>query len=502
MSGEVISLLLSFQPDSPEFKSKREYDIQARRFAHDIANLSPQHFARGADTSQDILEICNPAVNTIAYIFPLQYRIAAAGGTFQSPKHVSDQLKPGGALWNKAVNFLENADPIQLRYVGAEWRKLCTYIEQVARFTGTPALAISPIRSGMLRLDPTSGTFTSVHLQFIRICVETRSYAAANPILDNYIHSLPGSIPQVVRESLEFSVPASDKLTNSGEFIHAKSGHSDKISLPDLQEYYLLGSHAYIGQRQWAKAMRLLEHILVTPVVTGVGNGLMLEAYKKWVLVTCLVHGTAKPLPRTTNTSAFKGIKAASKAYDALADAFADLSNLPKLRAQINAGRDTWAEDGNLGLVNQLAENQYRFYVARLSRTFSAIPVSKIAAALDGTVQNLTTYLEGLIANGDLNASLEQTNRPELGVVLRFYPDPTKGPLAKTEKQQLQALLAQTERTNLLAEQVKSADYRLSLTKEYIEHIKRVNKKATQGGGGGDAMDMQFEEPLEEDLMQ
>lgn len=152
-----------------------------------------------------------------------------------------------------------------------------------------PAIAISPMRSAMIRLDPSTGTFTSTHLNFIRLCMECRSYVAALPILDNYIHSLPSSIQAQVREGLEYSVPCADTAT-SGEFIHAKSGHSDKISLSDVQEYYVLGAMAYMGVRQFKKAHQMLEHVLVVPA--AVANGLMLEAYKKWVLVGCLVDGS------------------------------------------------------------------------------------------------------------------------------------------------------------------------------------------------------------------
>lgn len=90
-----------------------------------------------------------------------------------------------------------------------------------------------------------------------------------------------------------------------------------------------------------------------------------------------------------------------------------------------------------------------------------------------------------------------------LGAVLRFYLDPTQGPLAKTEKQQQQALFEQTQRTNALAEQVKDADYRLSITKEYVEFVKRQKKKSGAGGSGGsDAMDVTFDDgDVDEDIM-
>ena len=153
-----------------------------------------------------------------------------------------------------------------------------------------PALAIAPTRAGLRRLDPTTGTFTLTHLAFVQLCLETRSYNAATPILDNYIHSLPGAIPAVVLQGLEYSVPGANH-SNSGEYLHARSGHTEKIQISDVEEYYVLGAMAYLGTKQFQKAMQFLEHVLVVPA-SNVANGLMLEAYKKWVLLSCLAHGS------------------------------------------------------------------------------------------------------------------------------------------------------------------------------------------------------------------
>lgn len=49
-------------------------------------------------------------------------------------------------------------------------------------------------------------------------------------------------------------------------------------------------------------------------------------------------------IPRTANGNAIKQLKAVSKAYEALGEAYIQLGNLPKLKAQIKAGADTWAE--------------------------------------------------------------------------------------------------------------------------------------------------------------
>jgi len=136
-----------------------------------------------------------------------------------------------------------------------------------------------------------------------------------------------------------------------------------------------------------------------------------------------------------------------------------------------------------------------------LSKTFSAIPVSNISKVVGGTVEELTDYLLKLIEDGSLNAQIEQSTKADVGIVLRFFLDPTQGPLAKTEKQQQQALFEQTKRTNVLAEQVKSVDYRLTLTREYVDHLRRQSKKSA--AGGGDAMDVSWDDGLEpdEDIM-
>jgi COP9 signalosome complex subunit 3 len=210
----------------------------------------------------------------------------------------------------------------------------------------------------MILLDPTTGTFTSTHVQFVRLCLEARSYAAAEPILDNYIHSLPSHIPAVVREGHEHSVACAD-VARSGEYIHRLSGHSDKVTIVDLQEYYVLGAMAYLGLRQFTKAQHFLEHVLVMPSANA-ANGLMLEAYKKWVLLNCLVSGGAKSVPRSANATAIKQVRSASKAYEAIAEAYSHLNDMSKLKAQINAGTQTWTEVSQPQQSTSSANDVYR----------------------------------------------------------------------------------------------------------------------------------------------
>lgn len=135
----------------------------------------------------------------------------------------------------------------------------------------------------------------------MELCVEARAYALAVPILDNYIHSLPVKKPKNFQpQILERSTTAAE-LANSAEYITSSSGHSETVTLAMLQRYYVLGAIAYIGLRDFKSARDFLEHVLVSPCDGNVASGLMVEAYKKWAILNCLVDGkVCRSAPRPT----------------------------------------------------------------------------------------------------------------------------------------------------------------------------------------------------------
>ncbi|KAF2495050.1 hypothetical protein BU16DRAFT_378766 [Lophium mytilinum] len=494
--ADALSVCFNFEPTSPNIKSNLELDRHIRNHVNAVSHIPSSAFLKNIDTPQDFLEILNPSVNSIPYAFALFHRTQTHDWP-KGPKSVPDTFRPGGASWGKLVEFLDSFDPVQMRYIGDVWRRLVEYCDRVARVMGTPGMAISPVRSAMLQLDPSTGTFTSNHLQFMRTCLEAGSYTAALPILDSYIYNLPQNIAKALIE-IEGSVPCAETSTSS-DFITTRSGHSEKITLSDLHEYYMLGAIAYIGARKFKQALLFLEHILITPTA-NIANGIMWEAYKKWVILGCLVNGVPSAIPRTANSNAMKQIRTASKAYDALTEAFQAQGS--KLRAQAEVGVQTWAEDGNTGLVSELVDHQMRLAVSKLKDTYSAIPLTHVAKFLGFSMQEAEAYVRTLVARGYLNASLDHTPGPNGTLVLRFYTDLTEGPLAKSEKEQHLELLQQTARTNKLAEQVKAADYRLTLNKDYLEHVRRLNKKAAANAASGDAMDVTWDEQEpEEDIM-
>jgi COP9 signalosome complex subunit 3 len=149
------------------------------------------------------------------------------------------------------------------------------------------------------------------------------------------------------------------KHKNSSGYITVKSGLTNEVSVAAVQQYYVCGAMIYIGLRMWEEALVFLELVLVTPN-QSVSNGFMLEAYKKWILVGCMLNGRvshivfAVPVQRLTygkpsdisksaNANAIRTLKAAAKPYEALGEIFAT-GDRARLVAEIDAGSSLWTE--------------------------------------------------------------------------------------------------------------------------------------------------------------
>lgn len=167
-----------------------------------------------------------------------------------------------------------------------------------------PSIAIFPIRSAILRLDPSSSCFTSSHLIFVRLCLETREYHEALPVLKNDIYHFPlnsdkGAGGPITRF-------ACSHHESSSAFITVASSLSDKLEYQDHLKYFLYGAMIYIGLRDWERALLFVEIVIASPAINAT-SFIQVEAYKKWVLVSLLLKGhvSLPSSPKSKNITAY-----------------------------------------------------------------------------------------------------------------------------------------------------------------------------------------------------
>lgn len=130
--------------------------------------------------------------------------------------------------------------------------------------------------------------------------------------------------------------------------------------------------------------------------------------------------------------------------------------------------------------------------------TYSAVPLSTVSSWLHIKVDKLHEFIEEMVAEGALNADINLSGDEP---VLRFYSNQSKGPLAKTEKEYHAELITQTKRTNAMADYVKMSDRRLTLTKEYIDALRKRARNKEENGMAPTGEPLDDPSQLEEDIM-
>lgn len=215
-------------------------------------------------------------------------------------------LRPPGRLWTCAAHFLASFDGVQVRYAGREWRLLVELVGQASQAASMvsqlfsnfswiqlltltllqPLLGATLVKDAMLRLDPSCAVFTSSHLLLVRLCLQAKAYSCALPVLNKQICHFPISLG---RPSSDPSVLCADH--GSGvSFMTEASGVSSKLSYRDYLQYFLYGGMVYMALKQWRNALHFLGIVISTPSTSSVSL-IMVEAYKKWVLVGLLEKG-------------------------------------------------------------------------------------------------------------------------------------------------------------------------------------------------------------------
>lgn len=139
-----------------------------------------------------------------------------------------------------------------------------------------PFLAIRPIRDSILRLDSTGATFTIAHVYLTRLCLLAKAYKVACPVLDRTIFAIPSKTDRL----LEIDESAGTKASSLFE-------PPMTVTYVEYLQYFLYGGMIYMALKEWSKAHHFLGIVISFPVVNAVSL-IMVEAYKKWLLVNLI----------------------------------------------------------------------------------------------------------------------------------------------------------------------------------------------------------------------
>lgn len=360
-----------------------------------------------------ILGILDPAVHTLAWVWLLHIRAAS-----------HKNLEPRFLLHCKLL--FESGSAQQLRFVQSKACFLARRFAELAIESKFPLRAVNSLRAAIQKVSTSSEHLTPIHADFLQVCLLAKAYSAALPVLEQDI--------------LEID-PNSTGLTPQ-----------------DFLRYFYYGGNIYTGLKEYKKALEMYKLALSTPAYAL--SAIVLESYKKFVLVSLLANGTVESLPKATSPIVQRTLKGGLPGYSEFITAFST-HDPEEVHKAANVHAETFTRDRNFGLVKQCIQSLYRRNILRHTQTYLTLSLSDISTSvkLENPAAAEKAVLR-MIEEGNIFATINQRD----GMV-SFKEDPEQ----YNTNEMLTKIDRHISKSLELSNRIKTLDETISLTTHYVQ---------------------------------
>lgn len=345
----------------------------------------------------------------------------------------------------QAERFLVSCDVRQVQFDEKRFFKLCRQFvvgvfHSKANVQKHATRAIPVLRRVIDSFVP-AGEVTSLHSDFLKLCIMTSHYDLAEPLVHRQYISINKD----------------------------KTGIEPKHFITFA---YYAGCVALV-LKNLPKALHFFSLALTTPSL--VLHAAAVEAYKKYILVSLMLSGTSKQIPKHASTVIFYFAKELCEAYVKVAEAFSQRDT--QLLDNLIAGYTTdFVHDKNLGLVKQVREAYTQQEVKRITNSYMTISLRSLSQSAGKSVSEVEALLLQMIEEGHINAQIDMEH--EMVVFSETEED---------SEELVERMSRVSDRLSELLEQTELRIENMMLSKEYI---KRTLMNTFGVGAGGDAADM------------
>lgn len=324
--------------------------------------------------------------------------------------------------WQIIEDFCLNFDADQARFAPDRVTKLAKGIHRLAGHLSNPSLAIPPLRNLLIKYPPDASYLTTIHPIFLIACVSTANFNSALPILQHPITNVD-------------TIEISPDLTYNDNLI-----------------YHYLGGIALAALKRWKDAEEYFEICVTSP--GAVPAALQMEALKKLRLVQLISTGQVSNLPKYTNPHLARLFK--NTPYWSFISAYPN--NTQQLREIYDKEKHLFAQERNLGLVQQAINRASRWSLKKLTATYVTLHVSDIGKAVRiDSEDEVRALLLSMIESNDICAEISAS-----GSVTFSDPPP------QFTKEQLDSVLRDIqEQTQLLG----ALDQEMGKSREFLSKV-------------------------------
>lgn len=313
--------------------------------------------------------------------------------------------------------------------------------------------------------------------------------------------------PNMTNQPDPRTITLCDPKLDPSSYVTKDTGLTTRLTPLQVIEYDWLVGLARCSRRDWRGAKEAFGRAASHPCRdTGLSRA-MVEAFKKWVLVSLLDEGRVSgPAPPLASDRVAKTYAVLAGPYVHIGDEFVGSGNGAALRRCIEASQAQLVEDGNEGLVREVLESHQKWQVARLRDVYARISLSEVRertkSAVTGepaaTDADMAALIESMVASGMLRAVIEPPLSAGAGVpCLVFLNGDDDG---RSEHELASQIADAAGRINRLAVEYRATRERLGTSKDLIRlAIKDQKRDKDSKDAGLDLSNIMVED--EEDIM-
>ncbi|KAF6202310.1 hypothetical protein GE061_004708 [Apolygus lucorum] len=355
----------------------------------DILHKSTDLLLKNGQHLDTVLEMLDLQQHSLAMLEVLGVKLSLPPPNAQQSGQSTQQADYQEILFTQVHEFITGCVPEQIRYSPESYAELCHITTKQLVEAKMPLRGIELMSVAITKIQTSPSQLTLVHADLCLLCLVAKCFKPALKFLDIDITSIA-------------------TVDEAGQF-------DSKYFLM----YYYYGGMIYTALKNYDRALYMFEVVISTPAMAV--SHIMLEAYKKYLLVSLILHGKVIPMPKYTSQVVGRFIKPLSLAYHELASVYAT-NNTEDLRAAVNKYQETFVRDGTMGLTKQVVASLDKKNIQRLTKTFLTLSLTDVASRVQlSSPAQAERYILNMIEEGEIFATINQKD----GMVV-FHDDPEK----------------------------------------------------------------------------
>jgi len=245
-----------------------------------------------------------------------------------------------------------------------------------------PSRGIGLLRAAINLLVSSPHQLTSLHSNFLCLCLKAKNLKPALPFVMTTINELL-------------------KQNSNGPFMDSRS----------VLLYFYYGGMVLSAIGRFRNALFFFEQCLTMPATAL--SAIMVEAYKKYILLSILVDEKVRSLPAYRAPLVQRAIKPLCADYVKAAALFAGSSSSSPGIALAYHLRDhmaTFQQDNNVALMQGIIQWVHKSNIRKLTRTFVKLSLTDVAnrCRLQGGPNEAETFIRSMVERGEIAARIDE----------------------------------------------------------------------------------------------